>query len=98
MPGGGGGVAPRGVPLSRSRCGKPTFAETAVNGEVAPKDETALAVIGGKTRGLGSSEKQASCLEIEGPRTSLKTGAPNDREGHQSVTPAVDRGHGDPPA
>jgi hypothetical protein len=33
----------------------------------APKDETALAVIGGKTRGLGSSEKQASCLEIEGP-------------------------------
>src|SRR6516165_5779698 len=41
---------------------------------------------------------QASCLEIEGPRTSLKTGAPNDREGHQSVTPTTDRGHDDPPA
>ena len=27
-----------------------------------------------------------------------KTGAPNDRQGHQSVTPATDRGHGDPPA
>ena len=37
-------------------------------------------------------------LEIEGPRTSPKTGAPNDRQGHQSVTPAADRGHGDPAA
>ena len=55
-------------------------------------DETALAVIGGRTRGLGSSGKQASCLDIEGPRTSPKTGAPNDRQGHQSVTPATDRG------
>src|SRR5213076_1242629 len=64
----------------------------------APKDETALAVISGRTRGLGSSGKQASCLDIEGPRTSPKTGAPNDRQGHQSVTPATDRGHGDPPA
>src|SRR5204862_1050308 len=45
-----------------------------------------------------SSRKRASCLEIEGPRTSPKTGAPNDREGHQSVTPATDRRHGDPPA
>src|SRR5437762_2057750 len=68
------------------------------DGRNAPMDETALAVIGGKTRGLGSSGKQASCLEIEGPRTSPKTGAPNDRQGHQSVTPATDRGHGDPPA
>src|SRR6516162_882743 len=58
-------------------------------------DETALAVIGGKT---WSSGEQASCLEIEGLRTSPKTGAPNDREGHQSVTPATDRGHDDPPA
>src|SRR6516225_5979986 len=41
---------------------------------------------------------QASCLEIEGPKTSPKTGAPNDRQGHQSVTPATDRGHDDPPA
>src|SRR5215472_11173266 len=61
-------------------------------------DETALAVIGGKRRGFGSSGKQASCLEIEGSKTSPKTGAPNDRPGHQSVTPATDRGHGDPPA
>src|SRR6201993_998221 len=57
-----------------------------------------FAVIGGKTRGLGSSGKQASCLEIEGLKTSRKTGAPNDRQGHQSVTPATDRGHDDPPA
>ncbi len=56
------------------------------------------AVIGGKTRGFGSSGKQASCLEIEGPKTSPKTGARNDREGHQPPTPATDRGHGDPPA
>src|SRR5712671_4376295 len=76
----------------------PSFAGARANGEVAPKDETALAVIGGRTRGLGSSGKQASCLEIEGPRTSPKTGAPNDRQGHQSVTPATDRGHGDQPA
>src|SRR5690242_14328940 len=68
------------------------------NGRDAPKDETALAVIGGKTRGLGSSGKQASCLEIEGLKTAPKTGAPNDRQGHQSVTPAIDRGHDDPPA
>src|SRR5690242_12012106 len=68
------------------------------NGRDAPKDETALAVIGGKTRGLGSSGKQASCLEIEGLKTAPKTGAPNDRRGHQSVTPATDRGHDDPPA
>jgi hypothetical protein len=33
--------------------------------------------------GLGSSGKQASCLEIEGPTTSPKTGAPHDREGHE---------------
>jgi hypothetical protein len=32
-----------------------SFAATAANGEVAPMDETALAVIGGRTRGLGSS-------------------------------------------
>src|SRR5436305_13305823 len=75
-----------------------TFAGKQGNGREAPMDETALAVIGGKTRGLGSSGKQASCLDIEGPRTSPKTGAPNDRQGHQSVTPATDRGHGDPPA
>src|SRR5271170_7243080 len=42
--------------------------------------------------GFWTRGKQASCLEIEGPRTSPKTGAPNDREGHQSVTPATDRG------
>jgi hypothetical protein len=42
------------------------LAGTSGNEEDAPKDETALAVIGGKTRGLGSSGKQASCLEIEG--------------------------------
>ena len=35
---------------------------------------------------------------MERPRTSPKTGAPNDREGHQSVTSATDRGHDDPPA
>src|SRR6516165_3119228 len=56
------------------------------------------AVIGGKTRGFGSSGKQASCLEIEGPKTLPKTGAPNDQQGHQPVTPATDRGHDDPPA
>src|SRR5205823_9721864 len=44
------------------------FAEARANGEVAPKDETALAVISGRTRGLGSSGKQASCLDIERPR------------------------------
>jgi hypothetical protein len=51
-------------------------------------------------RGLrfGESQGQASCLEIEGPRTSPKSGAPNDRQGHQSVTPATDRGRDDPPA
>src|SRR5947207_13154931 len=75
-----------------------TSARARGNGEVVSKDETALAVISGRTRGLGSSGKQASCLDIEGPRTSPKTGAPNDRQGHQSVTPATDRGHGDPPA
>src|ERR1700757_2101880 len=57
-----------------------------------------FAVIGGKTRGLGSSGKQAACLEIEGLKPSPETGAPNDRQGHQSVTPATDRGHDDPPA
>src|SRR6516165_12389705 len=40
-----------------------------------------FAVIGGKT---WSSGKQASCLEIEGSRTSPKTGAPNDR---QAISP-----------
>src|SRR6201984_3755393 len=54
-----------------------------------------FAVIGGKR---WSSGKQASCLEIEGPTPPPKRGAPNDRQGHQSVTPATDRGHGDPPA
>src|SRR5690242_16393993 len=47
-------------------------------GRDAPEDETARAVIGAKGCGFGSSGKQASCLEIEGPRTSPKTGAPND--------------------
>jgi hypothetical protein len=45
---------------------KGTFGQAFGNDEDAPTDETALAVIGGKTRGLGSGEKQASCLEIEG--------------------------------
>src|SRR5438067_4933541 len=74
------------------------FAAVVAKGSFAPKDETALAVISGRTRGLGSSGKQASCLDIEGPRTSPKTGAPNDRQGHQYVTTATDRGHGDQPA
>ena len=38
----------------------------------------ALAVIGGAGRVLGSAWRWASCLEIEGLRTSPKTGAPND--------------------
>src|SRR5207245_10189961 len=58
----------------------------------------ALAVTCSEKRVRGSSERQASCLEIEGPRTSPKTGAPNERQGHQSVTPTTDRGHGDPAA
>src|SRR5215831_12198470 len=61
---------------ARYRFSQGTLAGTRGKGRDAPMDETALAVIGGKTRGLGSSEKQASCLEIEGPRTSPKTGAP----------------------
>ena len=46
--------------------GEGTVAGPRGNDKVAPKDETAPAVIG-ETRGLGSSGKQPSCLEIEGP-------------------------------
>src|SRR5215472_5477516 len=66
-----------GSPRLSACCGfrKETVAGARRNERDAPKDQTAPAVIG-ETRGLGSSGKQASCLEIEGAKTSPKTGAP----------------------
>src|SRR3974377_1885716 len=40
---------------------------------------------------------EASCLEIEGSSTSLKTGALHDRPGNKPVAPAHDRRNDGPP-